>query len=97
MYGECGGAGFYAKTLYRYWAANYASGGSFHSTKQDTSGSGCKVQVHGVFQNFGDFLVNYGEPCTLDVHGMDGRSYYSTNKILGLSLIFVIEPIRIFT
>ena len=29
MYGECGGAGFYAKTLYRYWAANYASGGSF--------------------------------------------------------------------
>ena len=34
MYGESGGAKFYAKTLYRYWAANYASGDDFNPVKQ---------------------------------------------------------------
>ena len=38
MYGECGGAKFYAKTLYHYWAANYASGDDFNPVKQGVSG-----------------------------------------------------------
>ena len=113
MYGGCGGARFYAKTMYRYWAANYASGDDFNPVKQGASGNGVKggyflrgvgrkVQVHGGFQNFGDSIVNYGKPYTLNVHGMDGKTYefmyqkltpnYLTNKILGLCLIFVIEP-----
>ena len=40
MYGGCGGARFYAKTMYRYWAANYASGDDFNPVKQGASGNG---------------------------------------------------------
>ena len=40
MYGECGGAGFYAKNTYRNWAANYANGDHFNPVKQGASGNG---------------------------------------------------------
>ena len=71
MYGECGGAGFYAKTMYRYWAANYAGGDDFNPVKQGASGNGVhggyflravgrKVQIQGVFHNFGDSVRNLG-------------------------------------
>ena len=33
MYGECGGSGFRAHTLYRYWASDYLSGKDFNPVK----------------------------------------------------------------
>ena len=42
MYGECGGAGFHAKTMCRYWAATYPSGDDFNLVKQGASGNGVK-------------------------------------------------------
>ena len=40
MYGDCGGAGFDAKTLYRYWARNYSSGQQFNPVKQNNVNGG---------------------------------------------------------
>ena len=35
MYGECGGSGFRAHTLYRYWASDYLQGKDFNPVKQN--------------------------------------------------------------
>ena len=69
MYGECGGSGFRAHTLYRYWASDYLSGKDFNPVKQNNinggyfqRGSGKKVQFVGSFRYSGDTIVNRGKP-----------------------------------
>ena len=84
MYGECGGSGFRAHTLYRYWASDYLSGNDFNPVKQDNvhggyfqRGSGKKVQFVGSFRYSGDTIVNHGKPYSLntDTSTSTGRSY----------------------
>ena len=73
MYGECGGSGFCAHTLYRYWASDYLSGNDFNPVKQNNTnggyfhrGSGKKVQFVGSFRYFGDTIVNRGKSYSLN-------------------------------
>ena len=68
MYGECGGSGFRAHTLYRYWASDYLQGKDFNPVKQNNvhggyfqRGSGKKVQFVGSFRYSGDTIVNRGK------------------------------------
>ena len=83
MYGECGGAGFSANTLYRYWSSDYLSGKDFNPIKRSTHegyflrGSGKKVQFVGSFRYSGDTIVNLGKPYSLNTEtsSTSGRSY----------------------
>ena len=84
LYGECGGSGFRAHTLYRYWASDYLSGKDFNPVKQNNvnggyfqRGSGKKVQFVGSFRYSGDTIVNRGKPYSLntDTSTSTGRSY----------------------
>ena len=84
MYGECGGSGFRAHTLYRYWASDYLSGNDFNPVKQDNvhggyfqCESGKKVQFVDSFRYSGDTIVNRGKPYSLntDTSTSTGRSY----------------------
>ena len=84
MYGECGGSGFSATTLYRYWASDYLSGNDFNPVKQNNvhggyflRGSGKKVQFVGSLRYFGNTIVNRGKPYSLntDTSTSTGRSY----------------------
>ena len=68
MYGEYGGSGFRAHTLYRYWASDYLQGKDFNPVKQNNvhggyflRGSGKKVQFVGSFRYSGDTIVNRGK------------------------------------
>ena len=108
MYGECGGSGFHAETMYRYWSSTeYDTGKDFNPRKQVKSrggyfhrGSGKKVQFVGSFRYTG------GKPYSLntDTSVSTGKSYEfmvqeltldplaTSSSILGSSLTFVIEP-----
>ena len=71
MYGECGGSGFSANTLYRYWSADFFSGKDYNRIEKSTHGgyflrgSGKKVQFVGSFRYSGDIIVNRGKPYSL--------------------------------
>ena len=84
MYGECGGSGFRAHTLYRYWASDYLQGKDFNPVKQNNvtggyflRGSGKKVLFVGSFRYPGDAIVNRGKPYSLntDTSTSTGRTY----------------------
>ena len=84
VYGECGGSGFYAQTVYRYWASDYLQGKDFNPVKQSNvqggyfhRGSGKKVQFVGSFRYTRDTIVNRGKPYSLntDTSVSTGRSY----------------------
>ena len=84
MYGECGGSGFHAQTVYRHWASDYLQGKDFNPVKQSNvqggyfhRGSGKKVQFVGSFRYTGDTIVNRGKPYSLntDTSVSTGRSY----------------------
>ena len=73
MYGECGGSGFHAETMYRYWSSTeYNTGKDFNPRKQVKSrgyfhrGSGKKVQFVGSFRYTGDTIVNRGKAYSLN-------------------------------
>ena len=114
MYGECGGSGFHAQTMYRYWSSTeYNTGKDFNPRTQSKTqggyflrGSGKKVQFCGSFRYTGDTIVNRGKPYSLntDSSTSTGKSYEfmvqkltldplaTSSRILGASLMFVIEP-----
>ena len=85
MYGECGGTGFHAQTMYRYWSSSeFNSGKDFNSRTQNNvqggyfqRGSGKKVQFVGSFRYTGDTVVNRGKPYSLntDTSTSTGKSY----------------------
>ena len=85
MYGECGGSGFHAETMYRYWfSTDYNTGKDFNPRKQVKSrggyfhrGSGKKVQFVGSFRYTGDTIVNRGKPYSLntDTSVSTGKTY----------------------
>ena len=85
MYGECGGSGFHASTLYRYWSlTEFNSGKDFNPVKESNvhggffqRGSGKKVQFVGSFRYTGDTIVNRGKPYSLntDTSLFTGRTY----------------------
>ena len=71
MYGECGGSGFSANTVYRYWSFDFFSGKDYNPIKRSTHrgyflrGSGKKVQFVGSFRYSGDTILNRGKPYSL--------------------------------
>ena len=78
------GAGFNAKTLYRYWASNYLTGKDYNPVKQDNvSGgyflrvAGKKVQLVGSFRYFGDHIVNRGKSYSVNTNEstLTGKTY----------------------
>ena len=85
MYGECGGTGFHAQTMYRYWSsADFNNGKDFNPRTQSNvqggyfqRGSGRKVQFVGSFQYTGDTIVNRGKPYSIntDTSVSTGKSY----------------------
>ena len=85
MYGECGGSGFHAQTMYRYWSSTeYNTGKDFNPRTQSNvhggyflRGSGKKVQFCGSFRYTGDTIVNRGKPYSLntDTSVPTGKSY----------------------
>ena len=85
MYGECGGSGFHAQTMYRYWSSSeFNSGKDFNPRTQSNvkggyfqRGSGKKVQFVGSFRYTGDTIVNRGKPYSLntDTSVSTGKSY----------------------
>ena len=88
MYGECGGAGFNVKTLYRYWASIYLTGKDFNPVKQNNvnggyflRAAGKKVQLVGSFRYFGDHIVNRGKPYSVntDESTLTGKTYEFLN------------------
>ena len=84
-YGECGGTGFHAQTMYRYWlSSEFNSGKDFNPRTQNNvqggyfqRGSGKKVQFVGSFRYYGDTILNRGKPYSLntDTSISTGRSY----------------------
>ena len=85
MYGECGGTGFNAETLYRYWSSTeFNTGKDFNPVKQAKTqggffhrGSGKKVQFFGSFRYTGGEIVNRGKPFSIntDTNVFNGRTY----------------------
>ena len=85
MYGECGGFGSHAQTMYRYWSSSeYNTGKDFNPRTQSNvhggyfhRGSGKKVQFVGSFRYAGDTIVNRGKPYSLntDTSVSTGKSY----------------------
>ena len=85
MYGECGGSGFHAQTMYRYWSSSeFNSGKDFNPRTQSNvkggyfqRGSGKKVQFVGSFRYTGDTIVNRGKPYSLntDTSVSTGKTY----------------------
>ena len=85
MYGECGGSGFHAQTMHRYWSSTeYNTGKDFNPRTQSKTkggyfhrGSGKRVQFCGSFRYSGDTIVNRGKPYSLntDTSVSTGKSY----------------------
>ena len=85
MYGDCNDDGYYAKTLYRFWASNVnQSGKEFSRTVQAYTrsgyyhlGAGKNVQFKGTFHYSGTKIINKGKPFSLNVDTADnkGKTY----------------------
>ena len=94
MYGESGGSGFNASTLYRYWASDYLTGKDFNPVKQNNThggyflrAAGKKVQLVGSFRYFGDPIVNRGKPYSVntDESTLTGKTYEFLAQKLSLN------------
>ena len=85
MYGNCDDDGYYAKTLYRFWASNVNQNGKeFSRTVQANTrsgyfhrGSGKNVQFKGSFHYSGNKIINKGKSFSLNVDTSDnkGKTY----------------------
>ena len=85
MYGDCDDNGYYAKTLYRFWASNVNNNGKeFSRTVQSYTrsgyfhpGSGKNVQFKGSFHYTGNKIINKGKSFSLNVDSSDnkGKTY----------------------
>ena len=85
MYGDCNDDGYYAKTLYRFWASNVNnSGKEFSRTVQAYTrsgyfhrGAGKNVQFKGSFHYSGNKTINKGKSFSLNVDTADnkGKTY----------------------
>ena len=85
MYGECGGSGFHAQTMYRYWSSTECNTGKDFNLRTQSKtqggyfhrGSGKKVQFCGSFRYTGDTIVNRGKPYSLntDTSVSDSKTY----------------------
>ena len=100
LWGDCGGSGYTASCIYKYWSYTYTNkvkkdditGGFFHR------GTGKRVRIKGSFRN--DFNNIYGHEIshTLDYENRKSyefvKQHLSTtqSQILGNSVYFVFEP-----
>ena len=100
LWGDCGGSGFTASCMYKYWSYNYTNkvrkdngtGGFFHR------GTGKRVRIKGSFLN--DFNNIYGYEISHSLDYEEGKSYEfvkqklstTQSQILGNSIYFVFEP-----
>ena len=91
MYGECGGSGFKASTLYRFWS--WDRSGNNDKTKQTNMvggrfqrAHGKKISIIGSFRNHGDHVENLGKPYSLN---------YDPDEIQGHTYEFMIQNLKI--
>ena len=100
LWGECGGSGYTASCMYKYWSYNYTNkvrkdnvtGGFFHR------GTGKRVRIKGSFLN--DFNNIYGYEISHSLDYEEGKSYEfvkqklntTQSQILGYDVYFVFEP-----
>ena len=100
LWGDCGGSGYTASTMYKYWSYTYTNkvrkdnitGGFFHR------GTGKRVRIKGSFLN--DFNNIYGYEISHSLDYEEGKSYEfvkqklntTQSQILGNSVYFVFEP-----
>ena len=82
LYGECGGAGYNASTLYRFWSANVNQSGKDFSIARDSGSgkrfhrlTGSKPMVHGQFELKGNEIYNYDKPFSVNVGSNNGETY----------------------
>ena len=100
LWGECGGSGYTASCIYKYWSYTYTNkvkkdnitGGFFHR------GTGKRVRIKGSFLNNFNNIYGYEISHSLDYE--NGKSYEfvkqhlstTQSQILGNSVYFVFEP-----
>ena len=100
LWGECGGTGYTASCMYKYWSYNYTNkvrkdnvtGDFFHR------GTGKRVRIKGSFLN--DFNNIYGYEISHSLDYEEGKSYEfvkqklstTQSQILGYDVCFVFEP-----
>ena len=100
LWGDCGGSGYTASCIYKYWSYTYTNkvkkynitGGFFHR------GTGKRVRIKGSFLNNFNNIYGYEISHSLDYE--HGKSYEflkqqlstTQSQILGNSVYFVFEP-----
>ena len=100
LWGDCGGSGYTASCIYKYWSYTYTNkvkkdnitGGFFHR------GTGKRVRIKGSFLNNFNNIYGYEISHSLDYE--NGKSYEfvkqhlstTQSQILGNSVYFVFEP-----
>ena len=101
LYGECGGIGYTASSLYEKW--NFTRkvkeeqrpilAGYFHR------GSGSTINISGEFRHYGDYLTNFGVSYALNGNGLSYNKFLrqklekfpGQQKLLGLSMLWIFE------
>ena len=101
LYGECGGVGYNASSLYEKW--NFTRkvkeeqrpilAGYFHR------GSGSNINISGEFRHYGDYLTNFGVSYALNGNGLSYNKFLKQKlekvsweqKHLGLSMLWIFE------
>ena len=101
LYGECGGVGYNASSLYEKW--NFTRkvkeeqrpilAGYFHR------GSGVNINISGEFRHYGDYLTNFGVSYALNGNGFSYNKFLKQKlekvsweqKLLGLSMLWIFE------
>ena len=101
LWGDCGGSGYNASTIYNYWSLSLTNkitqdnvqGGYFHR------GTGKRVRIKGSFLNQGTRIL--GQETTLSLDYEKGKTYQfvkqhlasrSSDHVLGNAIYFVFEP-----
>ena len=101
LYGECGGVGYNASSLYEKW--NFTRkvkeeqrpilAGYFHR------GSGSNINISGEFRHYGDYLTNFGVSYALNGNGLSYNKFLRQKlekvswekKLLGLNMSWIFE------
>ena len=101
LYGECGGVGYNASSLYEKW--NFT-----RKVKEEQRpilacyfhrGSGENINISGEFRHYGDYLTNFGVSYALNGNGLSYNKFLKQKlekasweqKLLGLSMSWIFE------
>ena len=92
LYGECGGSGYNASTLYRFWSANVNQSGKDFSVTRDSGSekrfhrlTGSQSMIHGQFELKGNEIYNHDKPFSVNVGSNNGETYEFLKQHLTLN------------